>query len=189
MGEFHAGLLFEQRRREMLSAADAAGADVQLARIGFRMGDQVRHAAYRQGGIDHRDRGADQHQRDRREVIRHMEWKTLVEKLVGRMCADRGDDISQPIRSAARNELRADIAGGTDPVLDHHGLAERPADRIGDQSTRCIGAAPGRETDDEAHRPVGPPGNGGLCEGRQGRQQRHGAERAQQSATIHEGVS
>ncbi|GGJ14433.1 hypothetical protein GCM10011320_22060 [Neoroseomonas lacus] len=78
------------------------------------------------------------------------------------MGADRSDDIGQPIRRAAGDKLRPDIAGAADAVLNDHRLAKRAADRVRDKPRRGIGAAPSREAYDESHRPVGPPRRGWL---------------------------
>src|SRR5688572_1851878 len=64
--------------------------------------------------------------------------------------AGRGEEQGVAVGRSLGHEIRADHAARARLVLHHHGLAEQWREGLTDHARHRVGAAPGRETDDQA---------------------------------------
>ena len=66
---------------------------------------------------------------------------------------------SMSVGSGVRDRFCRDVAAGTRPVLDQHGLSQRPGERLGEHSRDAVRLAAGRKRnhklDGAGRRPVG----------------------------------
>ncbi len=154
MLHFDAGVQLELLACELRRGSAARGGEIQLAGIRLGVGDQVLHVAYGERVVDHeKQRHADQ-QRDVREildrVIGHLRNKTWQDHV------DRGIHQQRvAVRRRLGHELRTDHAAGAGAIFDHHRLAERFGQAVGDDAHDDIRRAAGRVGHDDPHGPVG----------------------------------
>ena len=136
--------------------ADAGGGEVHLLRHGLRVGEQLRH------GLDRHVVGDDQRRRRRRKARHRVVLRDRIE--VGlRFLVERLADGDRVLRKQQRIAVRigggdvvpGEIAAGAGAVLDHHGLAERLLQIVGNLPREGVGGAAGHEGDDEMDRLVG----------------------------------
>ena len=176
VNELRAGDDVEELAREVVRGAGAARAEVERAGLGFREGDELLQVLRRQRRLrDHHVR----HRRDqahRREVLHRVVVDLRVQRRAdGERRRDQHDGVA--VGRRPRRRLGADVAAGAAAVLGHHRLAEARRQPLGDQPAEDVGAAAGRERQDEADRARGP---GVLrlcqCEGKC-KQRRRGAVR------------
>ncbi len=81
MGDLGARHQVEQFAGEMRRLAEARGAEVEFARMGFRILDQFLHRLHRQrGGIDEQQVGRDAGRSDRNEIIRGIVGQAVIER-------------------------------------------------------------------------------------------------------------
>ena len=146
-----AGAQVEELAREVVRGAEAARAEVELARIGARVGDELGQRAGRYRGMRHHDVRHLRHQRDGREVLDRIVVQLGVQRRADReRRRDQHDRVA--VRRRARRRLRADVAAGAAAVLGHHRLPERSREAVRDQAAEEIGAAARREGQDEPDR-------------------------------------
>src|SRR5712672_877502 len=154
-----AGLAAEQLGGEMRGRAGSLRREIELVRIGARIGDEFLHGlggkirAHRQGVGD---RG---HDRDRQECGR-VEIQLLVEQGVdGERRGLRGEQ-RVAVGLGGVNRLGPDIAGKPAAVLDHHRLAQALAQAVSHDAGDGIDAPAGRHADDDLD------DRGGIIRGR-----------------------
>ena len=123
VGEVDAGHLLQQLAEDVRRAAVAAGGIVDLARMGFGVGDELRHGFDRQRWIDHDEIGRVGDAADRRDVAHEIEFEVREERLVEHV---RQHDHLQrvAVRRRGQRRLGGDVAGGARAVLDDELLAE-----------------------------------------------------------------
>ena len=139
----------------MRQAADAAGAVVELAGIGLRVGDQLGHRLHRQILLDDdrlHDRADDAH---RRQVL-HWIVSELLGKRRDRDGADAADAEGVAIRRRARDVLGPDDAAGAHAAFDNDRFSQRLFDVTGGQAADQVGVAPGAIGHDESDGPARP---------------------------------
>ncbi len=148
------GHALEQLERKMVRRSVAGRGVVELARIGFRVGDHSLHVAERHRGIGDEEVGRDAGERDRREILRHVEGG-LVEALHH---GERQGGAEQRVAVGRRlrRGLRADKGVAAGPVLDDHRLAERLRQLRGQRARKRVVERAGREGDDVAEGFRGP---------------------------------
>ena len=136
-----------------------ARGEVELAGIGFGVGDEFRNGRDRNRQIhlehERHARGA----ADRHEVAEKIDTELVVERVVDRMRRNRLEQCVA-VRRRFRGRFGADIAAGARPVLDDKGLPHPLRQPLRHQPGKDVGAAAGGEADDDAHRLRGI----GLCE-------------------------
>ena len=135
----------------MLRTADAGRGHVQLAGIGFGIGDELGNGFRRYRGVDLHDQRNALDPPDRRDVADKVEAELLIERDVD--CILR---VHQQQRVAvgrhAGHGFGCDVARGTRSDLDKELLAEFFRQELGDQARDEVGRATRRLADDDFHR-------------------------------------
>ena len=142
MHHLGAGARLEQLDGVVRQAADAAGAVVELAGIGLRVGDQLGHRLYRQILLDDdrlHDRADDA---DRRQVL-HWIVSELLGKRRDRDGADAADAEGVAIRRRARDVLGPDDAAGAHPAFNNDRFSQRLFDVTRGQAADQVGVTTG----------------------------------------------
>ncbi len=163
--------LLEEQRGEVGAGAHARRAVAELAGIGLRVRDEVRHGVERHLGADrHRERH-EQHARDEREVARHLVRNGLLERRQHRDAVRVGHEERVAVGRRLRRELDAHGRRGPGLVLDHDRLAELGAQEIRHDAPRLVHAARGGVGHDQVDGSTGIRlAQRGLCE--RGRRER-----------------
>ncbi len=164
----------------MTARAGAGRCHRDLARVGLRVGDQLRNGLGRQRRIGQHDLRLPNRARNRRDVAKKHETELVVERRVdGARRADHEERVA--VGGRAHDRLGCDIGGGARPVFDDERLAEPLLQPLSDQARADVAGAAGSETDDDAHRPR----RIGLrpCDARH-RRHRHGAHCETQKSTA-----
>ncbi len=167
----------ELHRRQVLRGADAAGAVVELARVGARHLDQVLRRLGRRRGRHDEDVGHVRDVDDGCEILDRVEAQLRVEMDVDRVRADRTHQQVVAVGLHARRELGADVAAGAAAVVDDDRLAQLLRDRLGDHARGGVDAAarrPGHHQLDRLVR-VAAGARLGIRRGGDGEQGRHQA--------------
>ena len=132
---------------------DPARAEIDLARLGLRQGDEL-------GEVFGRERRVCLPSHWRATWCRQSAWSrarsrtgyVLIERVVdGVVGRDEADGVA--IGRRRQNVLHADIAAGADVVLDHDRLAELLRQILAEEARDGIVGSAGGERNDEAHRP------------------------------------
>ena len=133
------------------AGADAGRSEVELAGIGFRVGDELGNGGDRDRLVHHQDVRHADHARDRRDVTNEIEAQLVVERVVDRV---RRNHLEQrvAVRRGLHHGLGPDIAAGARPVLDDDRLTEPLRQPLRHQTGQDVGPAAGGEADDDAHR-------------------------------------
>ena len=118
---------------------------------------KVRDAGPRGDQQQHRV-GAEQPHR--REVAGGVVGHVAIEVPVDAEHADMGEQRGVPVRLRAGHPRCAHISPGAGGVLHHHGLAEAPPHRAGDQAGHDVRRAAWREGHHDRHGPARRPGRG-----------------------------
>jgi hypothetical protein len=152
MGHANAGHHLELLAREVADAAGPGRTHVDLARIGFRVGDELRHRFRRYRWVDrhHQRRSADPG--DWHNVAQEIEAEIVVECGIGRVVR-AGQKQRVAIRPRVDDGVGGKISRGARPVLDHEGLAEAFRQPLSHQAGDEIVAAAGSESDDPTDGP------------------------------------
>ena len=129
VGELGAGDLLEIHPAQMLRAADADRAVIELVGPLLGIGDQFVQRLHRQFRAGHDDDGKDRDERDRLEVLLGFVAEILVERLVDRGRARAGRHQGVAVGRGPGRRERAGIAAGARTVVDDEGLPERLARR------------------------------------------------------------
>ena len=150
--EVDAGGELEQLHAEMQRAADAAGAILDVAGLGFGERDEFLDRLGRQIRIDRERVRARCEQRDRRKRLQRVVGQ-LVERRIDRM-RDGDDQQRVAVGRRLRHQLGADDAAGAGLVLDDELLAEPLAELRADDARQDVVEPARRERHDHPHRPV-----------------------------------
>ncbi len=152
--ELDAGALGEHLGVDLLIAADAGAAVADLARMRLGVGDEFGEGLGREVG-----RGRQEEHRHVGEPRHDLHVLAVVDlHLLGEQ--DRGQPVGRDIADhqrvavgpRARHFLDRDDPGGAGLVLDHHALAERLAQLLGEQPRHHVGQAAGRIGHDDLDR-------------------------------------
>src|SRR6188472_4133266 len=140
-----AGLLHQQFGREMHHAADAGGAEIELAGISLRIGDELLHRVYRQ--ILLRDHDADEFGRQsyRQQVLVEVDGVIVAHRGRNNRRAGIGKQKRVAVRIRLDDLARPDDAGASRLVLDDDRLAEFRAQAFRYDAGHQIGRSAGRE--------------------------------------------
>jgi hypothetical protein len=151
MHHVHASHQLEQLTRHVDAGADAARSEIELARIGLGVGDELGNGGGRERRVHHRDVRHAGHAGDRRDVANEIEGELVVEGVVDRV---RRNHLEQrvTVRRRLHHGLGADIAAGARPVLDDHLLTEPLGEPLRHQTGQDVRPAAGGEADDDADR-------------------------------------
>ena len=159
--EIGAGARLEQLGGQMRQAARAGVREVELARIGLRVGDEFLHALPRRGGMHHEDLVALGNLRDRREALRRIVAGARRHRRDHGEHAGVADQQRQAVGRRGRDRARADRAARAGTVLHDRRLAELRQD-LREEPRRNVGRPARRRGHDQPDRLVGK----GLREGR-----------------------
>jgi len=141
----------EQLAGHMARGAIARGAHVDLARVGFGIGDELRHGSGRNRWIHLHHQGTSDQSGNRRDVAHEIEVEALVERCVDGVCrADQQKRVA--VRERFHHRFGADVGTRARPVLNDEGLAEPFRQPLAHQACGDVGRAAGRESDDQPHR-------------------------------------
>ena len=154
MGELDARPFGESLRVVVIVAADADAGIADLARIGFRVGDELGIGLGREAFG-----GGGQHERDLAQPRHHQDILVIVDLellLVDDGREHVGSGIADLQRVAvglrARHVLDGEDAKGARLVLDHHRLAENRPHMLADDAHHDVGGAAGPERHDDLDR-------------------------------------
>jgi hypothetical protein len=149
----HAGAGFEQLGRQMRRRADAGRGveDFPAPALGER--DQVLDALDAGRGMHDQDHRRECRERDRREILRHVEAGSRADGLVGDV-GGRAEEQRVAIFGGACGKFRRKARAGARLVLDHELLAKQLAEPIAERSRRDVGRRAGNEADHDTHRLV-----------------------------------
>jgi len=145
-------LPLEHFHRQMHRRAVARRAVIELAGIGFCVGEEFWDGVGRQRRMQQEQHLLRGDQRNRREVLDRIVGRRGVER------ADRGErQIHRKQQRVAvgrrtRHVFGADVGRAADPVLDQNRLAERLAQRLGDEPRLHVVGAARREGHDQMDR-------------------------------------
>lgn len=143
--------LLEHLRSEHETARGRAV--IELARMPFAIGDQIRYRVDRHGRDDHEHQRIARDHRDRLEIAR---------RIVGRLVLQDGNDRHLPIRRGEKRVAirrgRGDVAGGDHAVrtgldLDHDRLTELFAQLLGQHPRADVDPRTGRRPDHNPDQP------------------------------------
>ena len=142
----------ERLHRQVMQAADAAGAIAKRAGFGFR---QVNQFVQRVGGHrcvrgDELRRGA--HDAHRREILHRIVRQFGIERGVDRGLADIGHQQRVAVGVGARHQFAGADAARAGAVVDDELLFQCFGQARGDQPRHGVGQAARGVGDDDAHR-------------------------------------
>src|SRR5262249_41363683 len=136
----------------MRRRADATRSKVDLARIGFCIGDKLGNVVGRHRRMHHHYIGQPNQSSHRSAVANEIERKLLVERRVdGVVRTDEGDRVAIGYR--AEHRLHADIAARAGPVLDDELLPQMIRQILADNARDDVVGAARRKRDDPVYRP------------------------------------
>ena len=150
MDDVDAVRTLEQFAGEMSGRAGAGGGVAEFARIDLEQRDQLlgRARAEQFMGDDHRRRRA--HQRHRREILHRIERRLRIERRIDHE-ARRDREHRIAVRRGLHRLRHADIAAGTDDVLDIELLLEAFRKFLRDQPRGGVVGAARPDRNDDAH--------------------------------------
>jgi len=147
-----AGHEFEQFRRDMGSGAVARRGEVELARIGLGIGDELGDGFDRQRRIHLHDHRGAHDAGDRGDVAKEIEIEVVVERGIDHV-RRRDQEQRVTVGQRMRRRFGAHIAAGARPVIDDELLAEPLRQPVTDQAGVDVGRSSRRKADDDMHRP------------------------------------
>src|SRR5262249_116815 len=147
-----AGHHLEQFTGNMVSGTDTGRRHLDLAGIGFGMGDELGNRLDRHGWIHLHDKGLAMNARDRRDVADQVEIELVVERGVDRIHRS-GHKERIPVRGRVYDRLGGDIASRARPILDDKLLTETLRQPLSYQARHDVGGTTGGKSDNDAHRP------------------------------------
>jgi hypothetical protein len=153
MHDLDPGFLPQQLAGEVMRRADSGGAILQLARIGFGIGDQLRHRIDGQIDVDRETDDVRARVGDRREVFDRIERRVFVEKDVAGHDRVGADHQRVTVGRCARDVPGGDIAAHTRPVVDDDGLAPGGVEPLGHGAREQIAGRTRRIADHDRDRP------------------------------------
>ena len=145
----------EQLAGEVGDAAAARGAEIHLAGVCLRVGDELGQRVRRQRRVHGEHLGHAHHERDEREVLLHV-VRDLGER-IGRDHERRGAVDAQRV-AVGRGFCRAvdaEHAADAGDVLHHHRLAQLARHALRERAAEDVRRAAGGEADDKPHRLAG----------------------------------
>ncbi len=148
----HARLACQQLAGEMVHRAVAARAIGDLARLGARLIDQLRHAGDRRGAVDRQHRREGAHQMDMQEVRQCVVRHVLVEHRPDAVRGRTGHHDDVRVAACLGDDVGAQQAAGAGLVLDHDRLAEPRTEPLGKRARQDVGGARRWKVDDPADR-------------------------------------
>ena len=152
MNQIDAGHHLEQFAEDVGRGPVALRGHVELARIGFRIGDELGNGFGGDRWIDDHDKESARDSCDRRNVPNEIEIEVRVERGVDGVCR-RCPKQRVAIRRRLHNDFGADIAAGARPVLNDELLAEPLRQSLTDQARDNVRPDARRKADDDADRP------------------------------------
>ncbi|MNR15995.1 hypothetical protein D3C85_1325600 [compost metagenome] len=162
----------EQFGRQVRDRAIARRRDIELARIGLGVGEQLLHALDRQVIVHDQRVGRLGHQRDRLHALDGVVRQLAVDGRRNRLAAHRAQQQHRAIRLGARHLGGGDGAAAARLVLHHDGGLGVQLELRGDRAGDDIVATTRREADQHPHRArrqfLGHALGGGQCEGESG---------------------
>ncbi len=142
----------EQLDGELVAGADPGRREVDLARIGLGVGDELRHRLHRHRRIDHDDLRLVHHAGDRGDVADEVEAELRIERRVDRRRRpDREQRVA--VRRRAHDRLGGDVRPRPDPVVDDERLPELLRQPLRDHARQDVLHAAGGGADHQPHRP------------------------------------
>ena len=144
---------------DVAGGAGAGRAEIDLAGIGLRIGDQLGNGFGGKRRMHHQRIRRVADQADRRKILARIVAGILVERRSDRERAGVAKQQRVAVGIAFRDRLGADGAAGAGPVVDHDLLAEQFAHLVGNAAADDRGAAAGRERNDQRDRA----GSGKFC--------------------------
>ena len=155
MHDVDAGRELQAFSGERCQRADAAGAEIELARLGLRQRDIFPQSADRQVLV---------HQHHQRQAADDGDVAKILARVVGllqqgridRLRGHRGGEPGVAVGSRLRDGIGADDAAAAGAVLDHERLAELALQRVGEGTAQDVGSAGRRRGRDQPHQPGRP---------------------------------
>ena len=147
-----AGHLLEHRGAQMIGRAGPGRRIGDLAGIGFRVGDELRHGVRRHRRVHHHGVGHIGEQRERGEILHAVERHGGEQSVVHGVHAHGVEQDGVAVGRRARDRAGADVAGGAGAVLDHDRLAHRLMQMLADDARQDVGRAAGRPRHDQRDR-------------------------------------
>ena len=140
-----AGLHHHQFAEQMPGVGDTLVAVVDLAVIGFRIGDELRHVVHRQRLLHEDDQRIGRKHADRLERPR-IERRLGEHQMRDAVAELRAAEQRIAVRRSPHHLLHADApARAARPVLDHHLLAEPRRGLLGGIAAQKVGGTAGRK--------------------------------------------
>ena len=164
MQHLDAGHLLQHRGAQVVGRAGAGRRVSDLAGIGLRVGDELRHGIRRHGRVHHHRVGHVGEQRDRREILHTVERHVGDQRVVHRVHAHRVEQDGVAVGRRARDRAGADVARAAGAVLDDDRLAHRLVQMQRDDARQDVGRPARRPRHQQRDRAV----RIGLREGRRG---------------------
>ena len=137
----------------MRGRSNAGRAVVQLARIGFRVGDELLEIPYAERRVDHEHIGDIGNLHDRYQIGQRVVSESFVERGVHGDRPDRVDDQRIAVGRGPHDEFGADVAASARFVVDHERLLQSLRELLPDAPRKDVGRAAGGERDHGAYRP------------------------------------
>ena len=125
---------------------------IELALVGMRVSDELGRRAHRQGCVHREDERKVGEAANRREISNRVVGQLLENMRVDRVRGVGREEQGVAVGRCLGDKARRNLRGGTGPVVNHKGLAERHAQLLADHAREDVGAAAGAETDHDAHR-------------------------------------
>ena len=150
------GKLFHIFGGEMLRGANAGAAEIELARIGLGLRDDLLEVLGRKARRRYQNEARRSDHRHHLEVGDRIVAQGLVDRRRDRVCIAH-HQRGVAILGRARDRFGGGGAAGADAIFDHHRLAKQLGERLRHDARWDIGAAAGAEADydpDRLLRPV-----------------------------------
>ena len=122
----------------MEAGADAGRAEIELAGIGFGIGDELRNGHDRKRRIYHQHMGHAHDAGDRLDVADEIEGKLLIERVIDRV---GGNDLEQRIavRWGLNDRLGSEIATAPGRFSTMNGWPSRSGSQVAHQPSQDVG--------------------------------------------------
>jgi len=135
----------------VIAGPGAARGHVDLAGIGFGVGNELGHGLDRQRRVDLEHERIERDDRDRHDIANEVELEVLVECRIARVrLAGRQQRIA--VGGCVHDRLGGDVGAGARPVLDDELLAQSLRQRLCHQAGHDVSAAARRKSNDDPHR-------------------------------------
>ena len=149
--QIDAGHLLEQLAGDMQRRRIAARRHVDLAGIGFRIGDELGHGLRRKRrmNLHHQRNAADQ--RHRHGVAHEAEAEIVEQRRIDAV-RRHAEQQRVTVRRRAHDRFGCDVSARARPVVDHDRLADPVRQPLADHAGDDVRRAAGADLHDEAHR-------------------------------------